>query len=286
MRTGCAGIDHIGIVADDLSELEARCEAMGFRVAPRCELLAIMEDRSARPLNQHNSHLVFGKTYVELTAVTGDLAGHHLEQALGRYFGFHIIAMLAENADREHERLAGAGYPTDNVAVAGRSIEYPSGHGMGRFRWFRIPDKDAPEAFFCYVEHRTPDLVFDPLLNDHPNGAHELHEVVICTGNPEESAERVSRICGSWASQTDAGLVLVMRQAAIRLVGPEQGQREYGDLPMPTLPFAIGFSVQTQDLQRTTRFFEATDLAVRWNLDALYVEPARTGQPVIGFVEG
>ena len=286
MTTGCAGIDHIGIVADDLSELETRCEAMGFRVAPRCQLVAIMEDGSARSLNQHNSHLVFGKTYVELTAVTGDLEGHHLEQALGRYFGFHIIAMLAENADREHERLAGAGYPTDNVAIAGRSIEYPSGSGMGRFRWFRVPDKDAPEAFFCYVEHMTPELVFDPLLNEHPNGAHELHEVVICTGNPEESAERLARICGSLATETDGGLVVAMHQAAIRLVGPEQGQLEYGDMPMPALPFAIGFRVQTRDLQRTTRFFEATDLAVRRNRDALYVEPARTGQPVIGFVEG
>ena len=285
MDTGCTGIDHIGIVSDNLSELEAWCASMGFRVAPRCELVAIMEDGSERPLNQHNSHLVFGRTYVELTAVTGELKGHHLEQALGRYFGFHIIAMLAEDAGREHQRLEKIGTRTDQVAVAGRSIDYPSGRGMGRFRWFRVPDKDAPEAFFCYVEHVTPDLVFDPQLNNHPNGAHELHEVVICTQTPKESAQRLAKICNSQVSQTDTGFVIDMCQASIRLVGPERGQHEYGETPMPALPFAVGFNVLTRDLQGAERCLE-TQGTVRRERQALYANPTRPGLPVIGFVEG
>lgn len=280
-----AGIDHIGIVGRDLSELESRYRALGFCLAPRCELVALAADQSAIPMNQHNSHLVFGSTYVELTAVAGDLKGHHLEHALGRYFGFHIFALLADNADEEHQRLDKLGLSIDPVATAGRSIEYPSGRGMGRFRWFRVPDEDAPEAFFCFVEHLTAELVFDPLLNDHPNGAYELHGMTICTEVPQSSAQRLARICGARAVETDHGFELKLRQGTIRIVGPERGQKEYGSTPIPALPFAVGFSVLVKDLSQTRAYLESAGLAYRDGEKSLIVEPDEIGQPTIGFVE-
>ncbi len=286
MSQNYAGIDHIGIVASDLSVLESRYRSMGFLVAPRCELVAISNDGSLKPLNQHNSHLVFNRTYVELTAVTGDLKGHHLEQALSRYFGFHIVALLADNAALEHERLSAFGPWADGIGVAGRSIDYPSGSGMGRFKWFRIPDQHAPEAFFCYVEHLTPDLVFDRLLNDHPNGAHELHEVVLCTQAPRSSAERLAKICGTSAEETNRGILLKMHQGAIRIVGPNLGQVEYGEAPMPALPFALGFSVLTRDLNRTRAYLETAGFRTRDAQQALLVEPEQAGQPLVGFAQG
>ena len=279
-----AGIDHIGIVGRDLAGLESRFHSLGFLVAPRCELVALEENGVAKPMNQHNSHLVFGSTYVELTAVSGDLRGHHLEQSLSRHFGFHIFALLAGDADLEHERMGGLGVAAGAVAVAGRTINYPSGSGMARFRWFRVPDKDAPEAFFCFVEHLTADLVFDSLLNDHPNGAYELHTMTICVEDPQSSATRLSRICGAQIVKTDHGFELTMRQGTIRIVGPGRGQSEYGNSPMPALPFALGFSVLVGELAHTRTLLEAAHLSFRESDGSLSVEPDEAGQPVVSFV--
>ena len=218
-----AELDHIGIVGPDLDALEAAFGRLGFRVAPRCELVALDENGGATPMGQVNSHLVFGDSYVELTAVRGDRSAHHLRDAIARYWGLHIVVLRTADADAQQARLKRGGSLAPAPALAGRHVSYPGGSGLARFRWFRIPEAEFPEAFLCEVEHLDRDLVFDPALNDHPNGACGLASLSLCCERPQETARRLGDIVGSQARPgdgewiVDAGAVQVrMLDAAFR----------------------------------------------------------------------
>ena len=115
-------------------------------MAPRCELVALAEDGSARSLGQVNSHLLFGTTYVELTAVEGDPETHHLRDAIARYFGFHIVVLTAEDAETARGRLIARGVEVPPTALAGREVRYPGGRGMAGFRWCRTPTCRTPSS--------------------------------------------------------------------------------------------------------------------------------------------
>ncbi|MEX0343906.1 MAG: VOC family protein [Rhizobiaceae bacterium] len=278
-------IDHIGIVGRDLSQLEVWYGQVGFRVAPRCELVSLSDRDQPQPMNQHNSHLVFSRTYVELTAVTGQLAGHHLEQSLRRYYGLHILVMLSDDAERDHANLLDAGFHPTQPGLAGRTIDYPSASGMGRFRWFRIPEDEAPESYLCFVEHLTPELVFDPALTDHPNGATELIGLSICVDDPEHSAERLTLAGGGTVHEVPNGIVVKFGHGEIHLMNSRQVQDRFGDLEMPASPFAAAFSLSVADLSIPVGYLEKAGIKHTCEGNRTWVLPPEPFQPVVEFVE-
>ncbi len=277
------GLDHIGIVGADLSAMEAAYARLGFTVAPRCELVALAGDGSATPLGQVNSHLVFGRTYVELTAVEGDLETHHLRDAIARYYGFHIVVLTADDAEAARSRLIRSGIDAPPTALAGREIRYPGGDGMAGFRWFRVPDADLPDAFVCYVEQLTPDLVFDAALNDHPNGARELQDILICADDPAAAAARFARASGAAVAATADGPGVDLAVGRARFLDIEALQRAFPGVAPPALPWAAGFTASCPDFPATRRFFRDSDLLWRGGGDRLWLAPDHACGAIVAF---
>lgn len=277
------GLDHIGIVGADLKAMEAAYARLGFTVAPRCELVALAEDGSATPLGQVNSHLVFGRTYVELTAVEGDLETHHLRDAVARYYGFHIVVLTADDADAARSRLTESGIDAPPTALAGREVRYPGGRGMAGFRWFRVPDADLPDAFVCYVEQLTPDLVFDAALNDHPNGAQELQDILICADDPAAAAARFARASGAAVAAGPDGPGVDLAVGRARFLDTEALQREFPGVAPPALPWAAGFTASCPDFAATRRFFRDSDLPSHGGAERLWLAPDHACGAIVAF---
>lgn len=277
------GLDHIGIVGADLTAMETAYARLGFTVAPRCELVALAPDGSATPLGQVNSHLLFGQTYVELTAVEGDLETHHLRDAIARYFGFHIVVLTTDDAEAARGRIIASGIAAPPTALAGREVRYPGGHGMAGFRWFRVPDADLPDAFVCYVEQLTPDLVFDASLNDHPNGARELQEILMCADDPAAAATRFARASGATVAAAADRLHVDLAVGRARFLDTEALLREFPGVAPPALPWAAGFTVRCPDFEATRRFFRASDLPWRDGGDRLWIAPDEACGAIVAF---
>jgi len=277
------GLDHIGIVGADLEAMERAYARLGFTVAPRCELVALAGDGSATPLGQVNSHLLFGRTYVELTAVEGDLETHHLRDAIARYYGFHIVVLTAEDADAARSRLIANGLEAPPTALAGREVRYPGGRGMAGFRWFRVPDADLPDVFVCYVEQLTPDLVFDASLNDHPNGARELQEILICADDPAAAAARFARASGAAVATAPGGPRVELAVGRARFLGTEALRREFPDIAPPALPWAAGFTMSCPDIAATRRFLRNSDLSWHDGGDRMWIGPDDACGAVVAF---
>ena len=277
------GLDHIGIVGADLSAMETAYARLGFTVAPRCELVALAEDGGATPLGQVNSHLVFGRTYVELTAVEGDLETHHLRDAIARYFGFHIVVLTADDVEAARRRIITGGIEAPPTALAGREVRYPGGGGMAGFRWFRVPDADLPDAFVCYVEQLTSDLVFDASLNDHPNGARDVRDIFLCVDDPADAAARFAKASGAPVTAAPDGPRVDLAVGRARFLDTEALFREFPGVAPPALPWAAGFTVSCPDFAATRRFFRNSDLPWHDGGDRLWIEPDFACGTIVAF---
>src|SRR5260221_5245 len=64
-----------------------------------------------------------------------------------------------------------------------RQRALPDGRVM-RFRNIVSRDAAVPEARLIVIEHQTPELLWQPDLMTHPNGALRLAETVICAADP------------------------------------------------------------------------------------------------------
>ena len=278
-----ASIDHIGIAGRKLSGLEESFRRIGFNVAPRCELVSVDPEGRAVPLGQVNSHVVFGHSYIELTAVEGDLKGHHLEQALSRYSGLHIIVLATPDALQTRTRLVDQGVAVTDLAQAGRTVRYPGATGDARFNWFALPE--IQEAFACYVEQLTRELVFDPALTDHPNGARELSGVLACCENPEEAAQAMARMTGA-SVETDGpdSAMLRLPLGTIRYVTPDRLATEYPGVKPPVLPWLAGLSVSITDPAATMRFLSDAGVQYQARGSGAWIDPGQCGGTIVEFV--
>lgn len=277
-------IDHIGIVGPNLDQLTRNFSRLGFTVAPRCELISVGPDGQSSPMGQSNCHLIFDNAYVELTAVEGDITGHHLADEIARYFGLHILVLLSENAESDRESLVRRGITAGAVAGAGRDIRYPGKSGAARFRWFRVPHEEAPDAFVCFVEHLNRELVFDPALNSHANGARSFHGVRICVADPAESADRLAHIFGCEAEQSHGEPVFRLPVGEIALHSRDFLMNEFPGLEPPPLPWVAGFSVVVADLTDCRRVL--TDAGVNFtdSDQRIWVAPSESGGTLVEFV--
>lgn len=277
-------LDHIGLVGPHLAALEATYARLGFRVAPRCELLSVDAEGGTTPMGQSNSHLIFGDTYVELTAVEGEIAGHHLERAISRYWGLHIIVMRSADAEADQQALARAGSLAPDVARAARHVAYPDASGTARFKWFRIPEAEFPDAFLCMVQHLDAGLVFNAALNTHPNGARDLRAITLLSDDPARTAGRLAGVSGARAAEMSGGWAGSFANARLLVLGPEEMAARYPGVALPGSPWFAGFTVASDDLEATAAYFAASGIPARREAGRLWLDPAETGGAIIEFV--
>ena len=165
------GIDHIGIVVDDVAPSVALLRDRGFLVSDPCPL-----EGEDGPLGQVSAHCVFANGYVEISA---PIAGHdnHLVPYLAHGPGIRILALRSNDADQSHALYARRDLAMAPVRNAARVVALGGGEARARFRWFPVANI-LPGVLTALVEHRDPDIVFAPELIAHPNGSRRLHDIL------------------------------------------------------------------------------------------------------------
>lgn len=167
-------LDHVGYVDRSLQHLQDRFTRLGFALTTPRALQAPDAAGSVRDLGQTSCHAVFKTGYLEFTAVHAPTPDHHLAPWLHGLPRLAILALGSGDADESRARAAAQGLAVGAVAEASRRIEYGARHGTARFRWWAVEATDSPEALVCVVQHRDADLVFQPEVQTHPNGAQGL----------------------------------------------------------------------------------------------------------------
>lgn len=182
-------IDHVGLVGPNIRRTVGDFRELGFRVTDPVELMGTGPDGKEKSLDQQSAHFIFGSTYVELSEVTRPGPDHHLGAWLGDDPAIRILILRAADIDAVREQALAAGQDPTPVGEASRAPHYADG-ATARFKWLALPPESFPEALCGYVQHLTPELVFWPDMNAHPNGAVELTGMTLHAADTGDAERR------------------------------------------------------------------------------------------------
>ncbi|MCB1624623.1 MAG: VOC family protein [Pseudomonadales bacterium] len=168
-------LDHLGFVGPRLEPMREAFTLLGFSATEPRPLMSCDPDTGAAvPLEQWSCHVVLERGYLELSAVASRDAGHHLSTYAAAGNALQICAFGTRDLARSHAQCRDAGVRVNAPQWATREIHYGARRGDARFHWFMVEPADAPEGLLCFVEHGTPELVYQPEVQQHANSARSL----------------------------------------------------------------------------------------------------------------
>jgi len=249
--------------------------------------MSVNDDGTTTPLGQSNCHMIFNDTYVELTSVHGNLENHHLRDAIARYYGFHIVVLRTPDAHTSQAGLASQSMAVAPVVTAAREVNYPNNKGTAGFDWFRVPESDLPEAFVCYMEHKTKELCFDSALANHANGASDLVGITLCSADAPLAARRFAAATGGRIDQDGtAQMVSLPAGGIVRCVDPAGLDERFPGINVAPLPWAAAFTLKSHDLALSRAWFESKGIKVAGDKDRFWLMPDQAEGAAIEFVGG
>jgi len=213
-------LDHVGYVDRSLQRLQDRYTRLGFALTTPRALQTPDAAGGVRDLGQTSCHAVFKTGSLELTAVHAPTPDHHLAPWLHGLPRLAILAFGSSDANESQARAAAQGLAVGAVAEASRRIEYGARRGTARFRWWAVDAADSPEALVCVVQHRDADLVFQPEVQTHPNGAQGLFalEWTLPESRYAAALDVYARLCAlAPERQADGSVQFLLQGGRLRL---------------------------------------------------------------------
>jgi len=279
-------LDYVGIATSNLDEGAAAFRRLGFALTNRSV-------HTGRATGNHCAMLPEG--YLEIIGMADPSVPSTFHDMLARYEGVHIVAFGCENADEAHDAIAGRQPGVAPPELLERDAEYidpqdPSGAVQRRRAAFRNLYADGevfPEARFLVIEHLTREVLWQPHLLEHPNGARALLEVAICTPDVATTAARLGAVLAVEPQAQGSGIIaLDLDRGRIYLLEPDSVPRWAKGVEPPRVPSVVGFGVGVADLARTKAVLSERDVTFRDHpYPAIWVPPGEARGAVVSFIQ-
>ncbi|MGE3993397.1 VOC family protein [Pseudorhodoplanes sp.] len=293
MTTLGLSLDHVGLGIRNLDHARASFEKMGFRLTSRSMHAGALEPGGpVVPWGSGNHCAMFKHGYFELVGLVDDSMPSNVKRMVTRYEGLHIVAMNCSSSAAAYEALVEAGVKTAAPAKLERDAAFGINDEMVRrakFENIHLNEEVNPEARFIVIEHRTPEILWQPHLLQHENGANELSSIYFASPNVALTVERLSRFLGA-ADRIDGAAVFklargrfwVMSEADMRAHSPV-----HRDGPVNRVA-AAGIGVASLD--RLRALFESRDIDYfeQPSLDAsrsIWVGPSEASHGALVFTQ-
>jgi Glyoxalase-like domain len=214
-----AVLDHVVIDVRDRIDEAMRCfQALGFNLTPR----------GRHTLGSVNHLAMFATDYLELLGFAGDGA---IRPEIMRFpVGLNGLVFKTTDADLVHDKAAAAGLPVLPVQSFSRPVALDSGTQDARFRTTRLDPAQVAMGRVYFCEHQTPDLVWRPEWQTHPNGAFTIARVVVATADPQRTARLFHGLFGDEAlADCDGRQIIAAGAAQVELSTPDMIADEFGE---------------------------------------------------------
>jgi catechol 2,3-dioxygenase-like lactoylglutathione lyase family enzyme len=212
-------LDHVVIDVRDRIDEAMRCfSGLGFRLTAR----------GRHTLGSVNHLAMFANDYLELLGFPQD--GETRAEITRFPEGLNGLVFKTADADLVHREAAAAGLPILPVQSFSRPVALGAETRDARFRTTRLdPDRVAMgRVYFC--EHLTPELVWRPEWQSHPNTAGAIARVVVVTPDPQRTAALFRGLFGHAAiADRDGRRVIVAAAAQVELATPNTVAAEFGE---------------------------------------------------------
>lgn len=283
-------LDHVGIGLRDLERGRAAYERLGFRLTSR-SMHAGSPSAGAPvvPWGSGNHCAMLAQGYIEVLGLTDPTRYSSVRDMVARYEGLHIVALGCGDADTTYRALRDSGLPVEAPRALERDAafgERDEGTRRARFRNIYLDRDPYPEARFLYIEHLTRDVLWQPHLLDHPNGAVALSRVYFCADDAAATARRMGAVAMAAATDVGPGAFEVrLARGTLHVLDPaawaRRGGRTGAALPAAT---AAGFGVRVKSLAVTRRLLVQRAVPFEEH-DGIWVDPAQACGAALHFFE-
>ena len=212
-------LDHVVIdVRDRMDEAMRRFAALGFQLTPR----------GRHTLGSVNHLAMFTTDYLELL---GFGEGGATRPELARFpAGLNGLVFKTTDADLVYRHAAATGLPVLPVQAFSRPVALDGTTHDARFRTTILDPAGVAMGRVYFCEHLTPELVWRPEGQTHPNGACAITRVVVATADPQRTAVLFRDLFGGASVAEHAGKhVMAAGAAQVELASPNTIAAEFGE---------------------------------------------------------
>jgi hypothetical protein len=257
-------LDHVVIDVRDRIDEAMRCFAsLGFLLTPR----------GHHTLGSVNHLAVLTTDYLELLGFAEEGA---TRPEIARFpVGLNGLVFKTGNAEAVHRQGEAAGLPVLPVQSFSRPVTVDGATRDARFRTTRLdPSKVAMgRVYFC--EHQTPDLVWRPEWQTHPNGARAIARVVVATRDPHRAAVLFRDLFGGNAvADHEERCVMAAGTAQVELVPQDIAAAEFGEAaadPAGRGEYMAALGIKVRSLPAVAQLLRS--------IQGVHVEPRRLVVP-------
>jgi catechol 2,3-dioxygenase-like lactoylglutathione lyase family enzyme len=244
-------LDHLVIdVRDRIDEAAQRFAQLGFQLTPR----------GHHTLGSSNHLAMFATDYLELL---GFRAGGASRAEIEPFpIGLNGLVFKADDAEGIYQYALGAGLPIQPVQSFSRPVTLAGDTREARFRTTRLDSKKVAMGRVYFCEHLTPDQVWRPEWQIHPNGARAIARVVVATPDPQRTAALFHALFGlAPATAQDGRLVVAAGAARIELAPSAVVGEEFGEAsadPAGRSEYLAAAEFKVMSLPETARLLRPT----------------------------
>jgi hypothetical protein len=241
---GSLVLDHVAHFVPDLGAAAAALEALGFVPTP-----VSAQATPEGPTGTANRCVMLGQGYIELLAPVADTPhARRTREAMARYPGVHILALGTPAAAEERARLERHGFAPLPTVDLERDVELEGETRRARFGVVRVPPETMPEGRVQFVEHRTPEYVWQPRWLEHANGVAGLAAAFVVADDPPAVAARYARFAGLVPRPAGAFVRLPTARGELVFGRRKDLVRLLGDAP--AAPALAGYALACRDVRK------------------------------------
>lgn len=260
-------LDHVGVAVPDLEAGRVAFQRLGFQLTPRSlHQGALRPGSPVEPWGSGNHCAMFEWGYLEVIGLTDPALPSSVKDLVARYTGLHILAIGCTDAKRTHDALAAAGAPVEPIRALERDAAFgPTGEETrrARFRNLYVDRKAHPEARILFIEHDTPEVLWQPHLLTQPNGVIGLEAVTFAAADPAPVAQRLAKLLQREASALEGGAEIALGRGTIQVLSEKAWAAIAREPAAVPLPAPVGATFRVASVAQTQAAFDKGGVAYR-----------------------
>lgn len=274
-------IDHVLILVDELDASKNAFERLGFVVTDR--------GIHTKHLGTANHCVMLQDDYFELLGIlTPTDKNEGYRRRLESHEGLLGFALATEDSDGIYEAFRAQELPISPVVDYGRPVEIDGRTEQVAFRSAFISDDPAagPIAFFC--QHQTPNLIWRPEWQDHPNGARNIAGLTLATDDPRAVGAHYRTMLAPDAepADEDQAYAFQMGPCRFRVLSRQRASRDYPGAILSAQGGVelIGLGIGVADLTTVRNLLRQNDVDTLDTAQGLQVPPRQAGGAALEFL--
>lgn len=233
---------------------------------------------------------MFETGYFEVMGLTDPNLYSSALAMLEKYEGAHIVAFGSGETNNAYNVLS---QRLDGVQPA-RRLERDATFGVNdeqtrraAFNNITVDPTVFPEAKLIFIEHETRDVLWQPHLMNHPNGAVSIAEVALCVEDVEATCAKLGRLFDMEPKSPMPNVsVFGLPHGNVYVLNAEGLNGWTPGVTPPHVPYvsAVGFGVK--DLDATKRMLDSNGIPYNAHkYPAIWIAPEHTLGPVVSFIQ-